>query len=417
MHAPHRVVFVTSSYPRFDGDTVGTCMEPIANGLAARGHEIHVVLPWHPLLQRGSANGVHFHPFRYAPVASLNVFGYAAALKADVALRPAAIAVAPFAFLAGWRAARVVAQTVNATVMHAHWLVPGGVIAAQAARELPLVISLHGSDIYVAERHRLVGRAATHALRRADWITACSDDLARRAVALGATSECLEVVPYGVDTMLFKPDPIARRERRAALSLGADDPLIFTAGRLVCKKGFEYAIEACAHLLVRRPRLMLAIAGSGDLDHELRGRAAGLGIAGRVRFLGTLDHPAIAAWLAAADVSIVPSVRDDAGNVDGLPNIVLETLASETPLVATTAGGISAVACHQRTAILVPERDAGALAAAIETLLQAPETRALLGRAARAEMVAARSWDQVAARFEAAYKSAAARQHLSGLPG
>src|SRR5438105_15943244 len=87
----HVVVMVTTSYPRFPGDSVGTFMEPIAKGVAARGHEVHIVAPWHPRLTRRTAeDGVHFHFFKYAPLPALNVFGYAAGLQADVRLRRAA---------------------------------------------------------------------------------------------------------------------------------------------------------------------------------------------------------------------------------------------------------------------------------------------------------------------------------------
>jgi hypothetical protein len=84
---------------------------------------------------------------------SLNVFGYAGALRADVSVRGAALMATPLALAAGWRAARTVAKRIGATLMHGHWVVPGGAMAAAASRELPLVISLHGSDVYLAERH------------------------------------------------------------------------------------------------------------------------------------------------------------------------------------------------------------------------------------------------------------------------
>ena len=96
------VVMVATSYPRFAGDIHGTFMEPIARGLAARGHAVHVVLPWHPKLTRPlEGGGVTLHPFRYAPHPSLNVFGYAEGLKADVALRWTAWASAPLGLAAG----------------------------------------------------------------------------------------------------------------------------------------------------------------------------------------------------------------------------------------------------------------------------------------------------------------------------
>jgi len=117
----HRIVLVTSSYPRFEGDSVGSFMEPIATGIAARGHEVHVVAPWHPRWNRPKLDGgVHFHLFRYAPIVALNTFGYAEGMKADVRLRPSAIAAAPLAVLAGWLKALRVAQKKRATIVHAH---------------------------------------------------------------------------------------------------------------------------------------------------------------------------------------------------------------------------------------------------------------------------------------------------------
>jgi hypothetical protein len=134
----HVVVMVTTSYPRFEGDHVGTFMEPIAKHVAARGHDVHIVAPWHPLVARGRVeDGVSFHFFKYAPVPALNVFGYAAGMRADVALRGAAWAAAPLAMTAGWFKAMRVAQKQGATVMHGHWVVPGGAIASAARPSLP----------------------------------------------------------------------------------------------------------------------------------------------------------------------------------------------------------------------------------------------------------------------------------------
>ena len=151
-----------------------------------------------------------------------------------------------------------------------------------------------------------------------------------------------------------------------------------------------------------------AIAGAGDLDSELRARVTAAHIDYRVRFLGNLSQDEIAAWLATADMAVVPSVRDDSGNVDGLPNIVLETMASGTPLITTPAGGIASVVEHGRTGLVVPERSAAALAEAILTLARDPELRVRLGEAARASVMARFGWEFVAGRFEAAYDRALA---------
>jgi glycosyltransferase involved in cell wall biosynthesis len=271
----HVVVMVTTSYPRFPGDSVGTFMEPIAKRVAARGHEVHVVAPWHPRITRGKAeDGVYFHFFKYAPLPALNVFGYAEGLRADVRLKSAAWLGAPLALTAGWFKALRVAQKKRATVMHGHWVVPGGVIAAAARPSLPLVVSLHGSDVFVAERTAIARAAARRVFDRAGFVTACSQNLADRAIAIGAAADRLEVVPYGVDVSRFKPAPGARDALRTGLGIPLDAPLLFTAGRLVRKKGFEYLIDALP-LVVSTTPARLVIAGSGDLAEELRARAAG----------------------------------------------------------------------------------------------------------------------------------------------
>src|SRR5690606_7604036 len=109
------------------------------------------------------------------------------------------------------------------------------------------------------------------------------------------------------------------------------------------------------------PGVVVAIAGDGDLRRELEQQAAG----GAVRLLGTQSQDDIAALCAAADAVAVPSVQDDAGNVDGLPNFALEALASATPVVASRVGGLPQAITHEQTGLLVPERDAAALADAL----------------------------------------------------
>jgi len=216
---------------------------------------------------------------------------------------------------------------------------------------------------------------------------------------LGARAATTETVPYGVDADRFVPDASARIAIRRELGVG-DAPLVFTAGRLVRKKGFDYLIDAAAQL-GDIPGVRIVIAGEGDLAPELASRAAPLG--DRVRLLGNRSQDDIARFAAAADVIAVPSVHDEAGNVDGLPNFALEALASATPVVATRVGGLPSAITDGVTGRLVAERDATALAMALRELLADTARARRLGAAARAHVIAAFGWDRLAARFEAAY--------------
>jgi glycosyltransferase involved in cell wall biosynthesis len=276
------------------------------------------------------------------------------------------------------------------------------VIAAASARGLPFVVSLHGSDVFVAERSGVAGRGAKYAFDRAGWITACSDDLRERAIKLGAREAGINTVPYGVDSERFAPSSDVRAAVRRELGIG-DAPFIFTAGRLVRKKGFEYLIDAAASLH-DVPGLRVGIAGSGDLHDELAMRARAQG--DRVMLFGNRSQDEIARFSAAADIIVVPSVRDDAGNVDGLPNFALEALASATPVIASRAGGLPQAIDDGVTGRLVGERDASAIANAIRDLLRHPDRGRQLGQSARAHVIAKFGWAETAARFEAAYERA-----------
>ena len=137
------------------------------------------------------------------------------------------------------------------------------------------------------------------------------------------------------------------------------------------KKGFEYLIDAAARLRRTLPGLYVAIAGDGDLaPSSPRGPVERPAAA--VALLGNRSQDEIARLAAAADVVAVPSVHDEAGNVDGLPNFALEALATATPVVATSVGGLPQAIEDGVNGRLVPERDAAALARAIAGLLRQP---------------------------------------------
>ena len=237
-----------------------------------------MVLPWHPRLARGPVeDGVHFHPFRYAPHAGLNVFGYAGALQADV--QPPRVGLRRGAARARGRLAEGAprgSRRVGATLLHGHWVIPSGAIAAAACRaRCPLVVSLHGSDVYVAERSAVAGRVARRVFRRADWLTACSDDL-RDARDRARRRRPIEPrpIPYGVDADRFRPTTRRARGCARRLGAGAGDLVLFTAGRFVRKKGFEY-LDRRGRAPVARDgrRSASSSAAAGDLDAELRERA------------------------------------------------------------------------------------------------------------------------------------------------
>ncbi len=398
-----KVLMVTSSYPRFPGDVIAPFIEEIARGVAGAGHAVDVILPHHPELRRGRGEPVRFFPYRYAPRDAWSLWGYAQSLESDVRVRRGVYLLAPLVALAlrGALSARLRAERYD--VVHAHWLVPNAAMIAgiPRARGVPLVVSLHGSDVFLAERlwpARVLARAA---LRAAGAITACSVDLQERALRLGSPPERTRLVPYGVDLQAFAPRE-APAAVRARLGVPEGRLFVLALGRLVEKKGFSGLLDAAA----RTAGVHLVIAGAGDLKGELEAQARALGLA--VSFPGALDRAAVAAALSAADVVAVPSVRDRAGNVDGLPNVLLEALAAGRAVVATRVAGIPDVIRDGENGLLVSERDPAELAAALERLAREPATRARLGGAARRTAEETLTWGAAVRAFCETYVEAAA---------
>jgi glycosyltransferase involved in cell wall biosynthesis len=390
-----RLLTVTSSYPKFSGDVTAPFIESITRGLAARGHKLDVVLPEHPQLQRPDEPGVRFWPYQYAPSPRWALWGYAQSLEADVRLRPSAYALAPLVAFALRRAVgdRVLHTRYDAALLH--WVVPNAVAVYDLLRRqrVPFVICLHGSDVFVAERNSLVRPAARRALSLAGGVTACSADLLRRARGLGASEQRSRTIPYGVDVEAFAPRA-SDESLRQRFGVPAGALMVVAAGRLVEKKGFAYLVEAAACV----SGIHVVIAGDGDLRGDLEARAREH--RAPVTLAGNLDRSAVAAVLGAADIVAVPSVVDRAGNVDGLPNVLLEALAAGRPVIATRVAGIPDVVRHGENGLLVAPQDAADLAAALRALAADATTRSRLGAAARRTATDELSWEAHVAALE-----------------
>ncbi len=393
---------VTSSYPKFPGDVTAPFIESIARAVVARGHTVDVVLPHHPELRRPADDPVRFFPYRYAPDA-WSVWGYAQSLQADVKVKKGVYLLAPLVARALRRAVTTRLAATAYDVAQVHWVVPNAAFLSDLWRKpgIPVVVSCHGSDVFLAERLAPARALARRAFAQAGSVTACSGDLHTRAVRLGAAPARTHTVPYGVDATEFRPRAPSAAAR-ARLGAANAEILVLAFGRLVEKKGFRVLVEAAAGLTGAK----VAIVGEGDLSgplaREIQERQA------PVRLVGPLDRLAMAEALAAADIVIVPSVVDAAGNVDGLPNSLLEALSAGAAVVASRVAGIPDVVTDGENGLLVAPGDPAALRQALGRLMRDPDLRARLGAAARVRAERELTWSAAARRFEECYAEAAA---------
>jgi glycosyltransferase involved in cell wall biosynthesis len=407
---PLKVLAITSSYPRYEGDVTAPFIESITRGIADRGHEVHLLLPKHREWARPPSDGsIYYHPYRYSPLSSWTPWGFSESLEGGTRIRKPLYALAPIVAGAALAKARAVLAGGDFDLVHVHWVIPNGPIGARLARShrLPLVVSLHGSDVSVSERIRPIGRLARSTFARATAVTAPSSDLLERAAGLGA-HEPLERIPYGADVNAFDASVNEAAHVRDVLDIPRDAVVVTAVGRFVRWKGFDHLIDAVATAAPSQPNIVLVLVGDGDIRDELVAQTGRLGLDGRVRFAGMVGRDALPSYLAASSIVVVPSVHYD-GYVDGLPNVALEAMAAGKPLIATRVGGLPDLVRPDETGLLVEEQDAGALAEAILALARDPERRMRLGVAAQAEMRERRSWASVAERFVNVYERATHR--------
>lgn len=391
---PLDLLFLTQTYPRFEGDTAGPFIRDLARGLVRLGDRVTVLAPHAAgVPARWEDQGVETVTFRYAPE-RYEVLGYGRSLEADERVKGGAAIAAPLYALGLLRELR---RTRQFDLVHAHWIVPNGVIAA-ASTSMPLAIGLHGSDVFLAEKPGM-RKAAAWALRRARLLTGCSPELVDRVRALGFPEERSRVIPYGVDVKTFAPGPSGWRER---LGIPAGAPMILSVGRMATKKGFHILMEALPEILSSGAHVVLA--GGGDLLPEFQRRAAGFG--GRLHLPGPVLRDTLPDLYRAADVFVLPAVHDSKGNVDGLPNVILEAMASGLPVVASGISGIPLAVEDGLTGLLVPEKAPAALAGELRKLLADRELARAMGERGRRKAETELTWDAVASRYREGYVSA-----------
>ena len=405
---------LTSSYPKFPGDITAPFIEAIAQTTQKRGHAVTVLMAYHPDLKRQAIeNGVQIQTYKYAPLKSWNIWGYAASMEADVKVRKLIYLLLPLVLVSSFfKLWKLTGQT-HFDLLQAHWVIPNAPVAVLVGllRHVPVVISLHGSDIYVAERIKPVGWVARWAFKRAAAITASSPDLLTRAQKLGATTDPdrAVVIPYGADPQTFRQPSEPRENIRRRLVFAPDsqdEPVLLCVGRLVYKKGFEYAIRALPAVLQKFPTARLVIAGQGDLLNSLQTLAKQQGVEAQVRFEGAVPHDQLPAYLAACDLFLLPSIIDRNGNVDGLPNTLLEAMAAGKPVIASAVAGVPLAVSDGENGCLVPPGDPERLAQAIIELLADPELQQKYGKAARLRVEQTLNWNAIAARYEQVFETA-----------
>ncbi|MCW3038857.1 MAG: glycosyl transferase group 1 [Solirubrobacterales bacterium] len=275
-------------------------------------------------------------------------------------------------------------------LVHAHNAVPAGEAVRRAGLDVPLVVSVHGGDVFHTAPRSTAGAAAVRAtFAHADLVLANSAGMARDARRLDAREA--RVVRLGTDMP-------------AALTSRPGDPTLVTVAHLVARKRHQDVLRAMWVLRTRMPRLRYVIVGDGPERAGLQALAAELGLADRVELTGQLAHPEAVARARAAHLFVMPSV-DEAFGV-----AYVEAMAAGVPVVGCLGEpGPQEIAAAGDGIVLVPPGDVEALAEAIALELADPRELAQRGVRARETVAAHFTWERCGAQTLTAYRDAIRR--------
>jgi len=370
-----KICVLTHTFPRSANDVSGSVssafMKELSDGLVQAGNEVIVVTPFDQDFKR-QGDIFKIVTYKYIWPDSLHLLGYSRTMQADVSLKITAFLLLPFMFTSAFITLLRTVIREKVDVINAHWILPNGLIAlfVSLLTGVPYVITLPGSDVYIARRFKIFGLVAAIVARFAAGITSNSAFLLNKILKMAPAGKLSEVIVYPVDISSFKPSDSGVGSLRKKMGLTNNDFVALAVGRMVYKKGFEYLIKATALITGKYKNLHLVLIGGGDLYQKLVDLAARLNVSEKVHFVGNIPRDKIGAYYNLADVFVAPSVVDAKGNVDGGPTVSYESMACGKVQIATDVLGVADFIKDGENGFVIPEKDEKALALAIERVIK-----------------------------------------------
>lgn len=420
-----KICILTHTFPRFEKDTAAPFMDGLASGLADVGNSVWVLTPYHPkfpaLLKRKPYKVV---TYKYIWPRIFHKLGYSETLTDDKKLKLLVYFIAPLMILFGALALLRLVKKEKIDIVNAHWILPNGFLGTLVSKltGVPVVSTLPGSDVYLAGKNKLFSWMARFAAS-SEAITSNSPQLLedlRKIVGASVKDwrgKCRAII-YGVDPQKFKPDITQTLRLKKSLGIPQDDIVVLGVGRLVDKKGFRYLIEAAALVLKETPKVSFVIVGSGDKEKELKDLTRKLGVDNKFYFTGAVVYENLAHYYNLADIFVLPSVRDEKGNLDDQSVVVVEAMACGKPVVTTDFPGYRIVVQNGGNGVLVNEKDASSIRRALIKLISSPLLRKSMGERSRVLAQLKFSWRAIGKDYTQLFHSVLERSRFysQGVP-
>ncbi len=334
-----RILFISTTYPTPRSPHQGAFNRGLVNALRQVGNEVKVVapVPW-TLLWQSAGGKSHSHSktksqsilVEEVPDESYPIYFYPPFLGRSL-----------YHLFYSWsirRSVNQILQSFHPDFVLGYWAHPDGKVAVEIAHRcrIPGIIIVGGSDVRILAQKEPRRHAIQTSLQSADRIVAMSHDLRQCMVDLGIQHDKISVVYRGVDLNVFTPG--SQQESRRKLALPKDSTILLWVGRLQEVKNPLLFVETVELLKRSLPQLQAFMIGDGPLRSRIEREIESRELGGLLKIVGSVAHHELADWYRSSDRIVLTS------HSEGVPNVLLESIACGIPFIATNVGGIPEIA-------------------------------------------------------------------------
>ena len=358
-----KLLLFASTFPRWEGDTEIPRFVLELGVELRRYFEVYALAPHTPgAAQSENLEGIQVIRFPYFFPESKQSLAYGTGMMARLKSNPWAYLQVPSFLFCQWRALRHTVRKHNIDIVNSHWMIPQGFIASLLPYTLNCkqVLTIHAAGLFALRRLPLGRQMAERMVHRSDLIYSVSSYNQQMLEQLVQHKIDCRILPMGIDTYYYEnhSDPSAFR---GTLNL-PPGKIILYVGKLNEKKGVVYLLKAFHSMAHDQPNCHLVIVGTGLLESALKRETQRLGLESRVTFAGQQGKETVKNYFQIADLVVVPSIIDSTGETEGLPVVLLESLASGKPVVATRVAGAPDVIVDGHNGFLAKPQDGKDLA-------------------------------------------------------
>ncbi|MCD4759913.1 glycosyltransferase [archaeon] len=360
-----KLLVMASTFPRWKNDTNPPFVYELSRRLV-KDFDVTVLAPSFPSSKKFEVmNEMKVYRFRYF-ISKFEKLAGSGGILPTLKKNKLYYFTVPFFFLGEYLAARKLVKEKKFDVIHAHWIIPQGVVAYWLNKKfkIPYVVTTHGGDIFGLQG-KILTKIKKKVLKNAKKITVVSSAIKKEINEKISKRLYVEIIPMGVDSKLFNPD---KYDESLKEKYRINGPFLLFVGRLAEKKGVKYLIEAMPEIIKNNTKTKLMIIGSGPLEKELKELSKKLKVDKNIIFMGAIQNNELPKYYATADIFIGPSIEAMGGDKEGFGLTFVEAGMSGCQIIATDLNAMEDIIKNNKTGFIVKQKNSKEISEKINQL-------------------------------------------------